>query len=258
MAGMSTPDNKPSTRAFTRANVASYLTQVAYGSAPFIATFAMIHLTAPAMANLGGTSLASQTMILGREYYQTSFGEKYLVFAPLIIHPAAGLIKRIISPPNLKPRRLSSPLSLTGYALATFLLPTHFLIHRYYSSNSSAPIHAVGPSELDLEFVKTGLQEWPWRSWALYAGLLICFGMHVVDGTTLLAQSWSPEFSRPGTESRRSARNTKIAIIFTLGVLPVLSGMWWIAKEPTLVLSSLARRYEAVFAQSFIYRLGAT
>ena len=39
------------------------LTKVAHGSAPFITTFALIHLTAPVMANIGGTSLASQVMV---------------------------------------------------------------------------------------------------------------------------------------------------------------------------------------------------
>ena len=39
------------------------LTRIAHGSAPFITVFALIHLTAPVMANLGGASLASQTMV---------------------------------------------------------------------------------------------------------------------------------------------------------------------------------------------------
>ena len=39
------------------------LTRIAHGSAPFITTFALIHLSAPILANLGGTSLASQAMV---------------------------------------------------------------------------------------------------------------------------------------------------------------------------------------------------
>ena len=40
-----------------------YLTKLAHGSAPFLATFLLIHLAAPAVANLGGSSLSSQTMV---------------------------------------------------------------------------------------------------------------------------------------------------------------------------------------------------
>lgn len=39
------------------------LTKIAHGSTPFITTFLLIHLSAPALANLGGSSLASQTMV---------------------------------------------------------------------------------------------------------------------------------------------------------------------------------------------------
>jgi len=40
-----------------------FLTKTAHYSAPFITTFLLIHLTSPAIANLGGSSLASQTMV---------------------------------------------------------------------------------------------------------------------------------------------------------------------------------------------------
>lgn len=39
------------------------LTNVAHGSAPFITTFLLIHLSAPALANIGGSSLSSQVMV---------------------------------------------------------------------------------------------------------------------------------------------------------------------------------------------------
>jgi hypothetical protein len=41
------------------------LTFIAHGTTPFIATFMLIHLTAPATATLGGSSLASQLMVRG-------------------------------------------------------------------------------------------------------------------------------------------------------------------------------------------------
>ena len=46
-----------------RQNLLSYLTKLSHGSTPFITTFLLIHLTAPALANLGGSSLSSQTMV---------------------------------------------------------------------------------------------------------------------------------------------------------------------------------------------------
>ena len=39
------------------------LTRIAHASAPFITVFVLIHLTAPVMANLGGSSLSSQVMV---------------------------------------------------------------------------------------------------------------------------------------------------------------------------------------------------
>ena len=39
------------------------LTTIAQGTAPFISTFLLIHLSAPVAATLGGSSLASQVMV---------------------------------------------------------------------------------------------------------------------------------------------------------------------------------------------------
>jgi len=87
--------------------------------------------------------------MLVREYYQTLFGERYLVFGPLLIHTTSVLLKRFFSP--RPPRPLSSALSVTGYASA-LLLPIHVIIHRL------APLSSIpSPSELDFEYVKTAL-----------------------------------------------------------------------------------------------------
>ena len=43
-----------------------FFTKTAHISAPFITTFLLIHLSAPALANLGGSSLSSQTMVSSR------------------------------------------------------------------------------------------------------------------------------------------------------------------------------------------------
>ena len=53
------------------------LTRIAHGSAPFLTVFALIHLTAPAMANVGGTSLASQVMVRGRLMTGRSLSDRH-------------------------------------------------------------------------------------------------------------------------------------------------------------------------------------
>jgi hypothetical protein len=40
-----------------------YLTNISHVSAPFITTFLLVHLTPPVLANFGGSSLASQTLV---------------------------------------------------------------------------------------------------------------------------------------------------------------------------------------------------
>ncbi|OBZ75548.1 hypothetical protein A0H81_04865 [Grifola frondosa] len=163
------------------------LTKLAHGSAPFISTFLLIHLSAPVLANLGGSSLSSQVMILGREYYQTSFGEKYLVLAPLFIHPLSGIFKRLLAPAPA--RRLSSILSITGYTAVAFV-SMHFLVHRTFPADPAPPIFSVGPSELDYEYVKFALSEWPWRSWLGYVGLTACIAWHATEGMKIIWNTW--------------------------------------------------------------------
>ena len=46
-----------------RRKLVSYLTVISHASAPFITTFALIHLSAPAMGVVGGSSLSSQVMV---------------------------------------------------------------------------------------------------------------------------------------------------------------------------------------------------
>ncbi|KAI0823905.1 hypothetical protein BC628DRAFT_1324068 [Trametes gibbosa] len=222
------------------------LTRIAHGSAPFIATFVLIHLTAPAMSNLGGTSLASQVMILGREYYQTSLGEKYLVLTPLVIHPLSGLLKRVV---DHKPaRRLISTLSVTGYTTA-LLLAAHFFIHRVAPSDPAPPIYAISPSELDYEYVKFGLQEWPWRSWLGYVGLTAAVAWHASEGMVIIWNTWlRPQFgSLPGTKNSRT-----VAALLS-GVLPVATGMFFMWREPLMVFTSHAERFRAAFSRFPLY-----
>ncbi|KAF8968292.1 hypothetical protein BDZ97DRAFT_1655286 [Flammula alnicola] len=237
-----------------RANALPILTKTAHISAPFITTFLLIHLSAPAIANLGGSSLSSQTMLLGREYYQGALSEPLLILGPLTIHALSSTLKRLLSPPRRPPRRLTHLLSLTGYASLLLLLPIHYLTHRAYPTLSAPPILAVGPAELDYEFVKTGLQTWPVRSWLLYAGLVLSTTLHAVDGMTILWNTYVAD-ADGDWQWKRSARQGRIVLGLGAVAVPVLTGLYALAREPLMTFASLASRYRAVFLTSFVYRL---
>ncbi|KAJ7056660.1 hypothetical protein C8F01DRAFT_357702 [Mycena amicta] len=229
------------------------LTKFLHGTAPFISTFVLIHLTAPMLANLGGSSLASQTMLLGREYYQTQFGEKYLLLAPLVVHGLSGVTKRAISPSKAPPRPWTSLLSLTGYANMIMFLPIHFMTHRLFPQSPSPPIHALSPSDLDFEYVKFALARWPGRSWFLYGGLVICVVLHTVEGQRLLFNTYLAQaqtVGRIGKSAVKRLRATGLAVV----ALPVLTGLWMMSQEPLMAFSSTLARYQASFTQSLWYR----
>ncbi|KAG7453132.1 uncharacterized protein BT62DRAFT_880411 [Guyanagaster necrorhizus] len=237
-----------------RRGVIPYLTKIAHGSSPFITTFLLIHLAPPALANLGGSSLSSQTMLLGREYYQTNFGEKYLVFAPIAIHALSAFMKRVLSGPKNPPRPAWSVLTITGYATMWLLLPVHFLVHRRFPTSSTAPILEVGPSELDFEFVKVGLRAWPWRSALLYGGLVVCVVLHVADGVGVMWNVYLAGGSW-GRRMKRSVRRYRRAGLVVGVALPVLSGLVVLVREPIFAFASTVKRFEAVFLMSWVYRL---
>ncbi|KAI6097957.1 hypothetical protein EDD16DRAFT_1889479 [Pisolithus croceorrhizus] len=201
----------------------SILTTLAHGSAPFLSTFLVIHLSAPIAANIGGSKLASSVMLLGREYYQTTFGERYLLLLPFAIHVTSNIAKRVVltlasnsSPPSgpstsdldataqsEKPfipksrarfRKLTSLLSISAYAALFVFVPIHVATHRLLPaeadalvwSSSGANLDALGSSELDFEFVKTAIKTWPWRSWILYTGLVGSVLVHAAEGASII------------------------------------------------------------------------
>ncbi|KII89379.1 hypothetical protein PLICRDRAFT_53817 [Plicaturopsis crispa FD-325 SS-3] len=224
-----------------------YLTNIAHGTAPFITTFLLIHLSAPVLANLGGSSLASQVMLLGREYYQTPFGETYLVKAPIVIHILASILKRVLSPPERPPRPLSSLLTVSAFGVLAFL-PVHYFTHRISPALPGAPIFAVGPAELDYEFVKVGLRAFPWRSWFLYLGLIGGMSIHSTEGMRTI---WN-------TRLRKTFGGMKkeVSRIIALGsAVSIISGLVFLSQEPLMTFASVAERYLAAFTQSAIYRL---
>jgi len=235
-----------------RGRLVSCLTTISHISAPFITTFVLIHLSAPAMGMVGGSSLSSRIMLLGREYYQTPFGEKYLVLAPLVIHPLAGVAKRLFSPgvgfqkPWSQPRPLTSILSSTGYLTLFLFLPVHYLTHRVYPAIPDAPIHSFGPAELDYEFVKTGIQAWPLRSWFLYIGLVGCVALHAVEGISIITALQYGKDVIP--------RGKRKLLSFIAGI-PALTGLFVISTETVWGLVSSMEGYRATFYRSVVYRI---
>ncbi|KAF7974996.1 hypothetical protein HWV62_10597 [Athelia sp. TMB] len=238
---MADPESHPAPRA--KSTISSYLTTIAHGSSPFLTTFLLIHLSAPALANLGGGSLASQVMLLGREYYQTPVGEKLLLLAPLGLHVASGIAKRAISgSPSKRPRPMSTLLTITGYGTLAFL-PIHFLTHRVLPTESNL-------LDLDYEYVKLGLQTWPWRSWVLYTGLVGCVLLHAAEGMNLIASTWGGAAWAQWKGSKRTRR-----IVAGAGALPVLTGLWVLFKEPLMAFPSIARQFEDTFTRSWVFRV---
>ena len=190
--------------------------------------------------------------LLGREYYQTPFGERYLVLAPLVIHPLASIAKRLFSPgvgsqkPWSQPRPITSVLSSTGYLTLSLFLPIHYFTHRVYPAIAEAPIHSFGPAELDYEFVKTGLQTWPLRSWFLYIGLVGCVALHSVEGISIIT---GVQFGKAVVP--RSRRKLLSLIV---GV-PALTGLYFISRETLWALTSSVQSYVAAFSGSVVYRV---
>ncbi|KAG2073491.1 hypothetical protein BDR04DRAFT_1010589 [Suillus decipiens] len=223
------------------------LTNVAHISAPFLSVFLIVHLSAPVLANVGGSSLSSNVMLLGREYYQTGFGERYLLFIPLTAHVASSIVKRILNLRSAPPPKITSTLSLAAYSALLVFLPIHFYTHRVSPTNPAPPIFAVGPSEVDYEFIKIGLARFPWRSWILYGGLVASVMLHAVEGAQIIQASRFPSWKlriRPRTRK----------IVAGAAAVPILAGLWMLSKEPLMVFASLAERYEAAFARCWVYR----
>ena len=189
----------------------------------------------------------SPRQLLGREYYQTSFGQTFLVLTPVAVHTSAVVTKRLIAS-HRTPRNFTSSFALTGYAALIFFAPIHFLLHRVYPAEPSPPTLAFGPAELDFEFVKYGLHTWPLRSWFLYGGLTACVLWHAAAGMQIEWNTWMRGMLGPFPATARQ-RGAAVGAL----VLCVLSGLAVLAREPLMALASSVTRFEGAFAQSFVY-----
>ena len=188
---------------------------------------------------------SSNGQLLGREYYQTVLGERYLLFGPLFIHSSSAIIKRCFSPPVSRP--LTSALSVTGYVTVFCILPLHFITHRLAPADPGPPISSLGPSELDYEFVKAALSGWPRRSTMLYSVLVLGVALHAADGIGIIWSTWARDLKLPGRKARRALAG--------VAVVPVLTGLVVLAREPLYAFASMEARYRAALTQSIVYRL---
>jgi hypothetical protein len=220
-------------------------------------------------------SLLTCAQLLGREYYQTPVspyfkemecfahstvqaGEKFLVNIPILAHVGASILKRVIPScsrsksniptpegklASLPPRPLRSLLAWSGYASVVLTLGIHYPLHRL--APQSAAAEAFGPAQLDMEFVKTGLQQWPIRSWLLYSGLVAATLLHTADGLFVIAL-----YQRIRAKSRQTWRT-----VGALATVPALTGLYVMRKEPVIASSGLVKNFIAAFKEAHVYRL---
>lgn len=170
---------------------------------------------------------------------------------PIALHGFAGLAKRLLSLPT-QPRPGRSLLPMTGYLTLFAFLPLHYFSHRVGPASSSLPIASVGPSELDFEYVKYALTEYPIQSWILYLGLTTLVCLHAVDGTRIL---WNTYCAERWGRLKPKARSGMISKAITSVIVPVAAGLAWMASEPRLLLSSTAIRFDAALKTIWPYRL---
>ncbi|KAH7890068.1 hypothetical protein F5I97DRAFT_1802665 [Phlebopus sp. FC_14] len=272
--GPSSPKPTPPSAWYSPGRLSPILTKLAHASAPFLSIFLVVHLSAPVVAGIAGSGVGSSVMLLGREYYQTRLGERYLLFLPFAVHVTSGVVKRVVLTPALestpgqqkeqpttharprprpRPRPLTSLLSLTAYTSLLLFLPLHFFTHRLGpSSTHTTP-------ELDLELPKLALHEFPVRSWALYAGLVGCVGVHWVEGAAVLVRGRGAGVDAGGAGANAGFHlrpRTKRLVLAALGIVaPVLAGVWRLSREDVWVMEALGERYREALRVVWVYRV---
>ncbi|KAH7340416.1 hypothetical protein B0J17DRAFT_318298 [Rhizoctonia solani] len=254
------------------------LTYVQHTPTPFIATFMLIHLSAPALASVGSTDAANQVMLLGREYYHGAPQEDLLVFLPITIHVGASLIKRMIKLGSQAIARLQARDSLgikesitdsanrlttsdvlvwTGYPLFLLLSP-HVATHRLIPSISAPPISSISPSELDYTFVHFGLKNWPIRSWAMYAVLVGTGVAHAIYGIPVVWRQTMLNLLRKvhavHSESRFGSSWRISPKVGLLGISVILLGLWRISREDLFISRLMETRMTSSYRMSGLYR----
>jgi hypothetical protein len=168
-----------------------------------------------------------------------------------------------------------SLLIATGYAIFV-ALPHHLGPMRIFPMMPQSPINSLSPTELDYEFVKYGVQQWPVRSWILFTVLVGATCFHAAEGTMSIVQrrftktnksrtpkepapsnasahlSVRPQESQIGARSRRRRRLISWSLAFVVSSL-VLGGLKVAASEPVAAFSAQLSRYLVIYQNSPIY-----
>ncbi|CAE6492504.1 unnamed protein product [Rhizoctonia solani] len=253
------------------------LTYVQHTPTPFITTFILIHLSAPALASIGGTDAANKVMLLGREYYHGAPQENLLVFLPITIHVGASLVKRTVklghrvlvssrsgggvdkqdSATDNSTLTASDVLVWTGYPLLLVLLP-HIATHRLFPSIPTPPISSISPSELDYTFVHFGLKNWPIRSWIMYATLVGSGITHVIYGIPVVWRQTMLKFLKKvrviHSESRLETSWRISSKAGLLGISIVLLGILRISRDDLFISRLAVTRMTSAYRMSALYR----
>ncbi|KAH7107241.1 hypothetical protein BKA62DRAFT_682817 [Auriculariales sp. MPI-PUGE-AT-0066] len=219
-----------------RGRTISVLTRVQHVTGPVISVFVVVHLAAPLAANFGGSPLSSQVMLLGREYYQRF--EPLAVFAPLALHLAASILKRILigKPPA------PTMLALTGYSAAFLVLP-HLVTHRL------TPKLFASPADVDYELPKFLLHHFPLRSALLYSLLTGVVLMHAGEGAALIARRATGKRILPRTPTR---------IVCSAVAVTAMAGVLVMYRERSWIYDARDALYADVLAEVPFYSASAT
>ena len=81
----------------------------------------------------------------------------------------------------------------------------------------------------------------------------------MVDGISII---WNTRFRNAADGARidqdgrmKRPRYRKLVTILGGSMISVLGGLYVISKEPPMIFSAMAKRFEAVFTKSIVYRL---
>lgn len=163
------------------------LTKVQAGSAIVFSTFAVMHGAQILTANVGGSALANNWIMLGRPFYQDEHLEGILVTGSALTHVVAGLAKLGIRLYWNNKLTIPNPALLPHHALAGYLLIPLAGLHYYLVRH--LPVDYYGDSSfIDFGYVAWGLQNKPVFTYGLHIALIAAGAYHLISGTNVAFQ----------------------------------------------------------------------
>ena len=102
---------------------------------------------------------------------------------------------------------------------------------------------------MSFEFVKYGLQTYPWRTWLLYGGLITGVALHACEGFGVLYARFTGKYRK--RETRVLLREMVVGFM----VLPVLGGLFSLSREPFMAFGSMAESIKAVYQSIPLFKL---